>query len=317
MQKEKLFNSFIGIDVSKAKLDIHYRNKHLSISNNKKSINKFIKEISDNRDDTLVIIDLTGGYESTSVECFYEAGFNVHRAEGRRVKSFIRSLGEYSKTDKIDAKMLSYYGEKFQENLRLFSPQERDWQTIKSLVNRREDLKAMLQQEKNRLSSPSNFSVKQSHKKLIKVLEKDMLSLEEEINNLISKSEFLSKKKEIMTNQIGVGEKVSNIFLAEVPELGYLNRRQIASLVGVAPRAKDSGNYAGYRKTGGGRKRVKKALFIAALVAIRYDKNLQAFYERLVSSGKKKMVAITAVMRKIIVILNAKIKEYLLEQSII
>jgi len=216
-------------------------------------------------------------------------------------------LGEHSKTDKIDAKMLSYYGEKFQENLRLFIPQEQDWQIIKSLVNRREDLKDMLQKEKNRLKSPSNFAVKQSHKRLIKILEKDMLSLEEETNNLISKSELLSKKKEIMTNQTGVGEKVSNVLLADVPELGYLNRRQIASLVGVAPRARDSGNYSGYRRTGGGRKRAKKALFIAALVAVRYDKNLKAFYERLVANGKK-MVAITAVMRKIIVILNASVK---------
>lgn len=313
MQKNKTFNTFLGIDVSKDKLDIHLLGKNFTISNSKKEIKKFIKSLSVNIDDTFVIIDLTGGYESLAVEMFYEAGFNVHRAEGMRVKAFIRSLGNYAKTDKIDAKMLALYGEKLQENLRLFTPKERDWQTIKTFVSRREELKAMLQQEKNRLSSPSNTEVKKSHEKLIKMLEKEILSLEENINFLVKASEELSKRKEIMISQTGVGEKVSNIFLAELPELGHVNRREIAAIVGVAPYAKDSGKFNGYRSTRGGRKTAKKALFITALVAVKHDEKLKAFYEKLLKNGKKKMVALTAVMRKIIVILNTRMKEYLEE----
>lgn len=310
MINDKIFNNFIGIDVSKDTLDISVSGKNISIANGKKDIDKFIKSLSVEIEETFVIIDLTGGYEHDAVECFYSSGFNVHRAEGRKVKAFMRSLGKQAKTDKIDAKMLALYGEKLQENLSLFAPKESDWQKIKTLSSRITDLKDMLQKEKNRLKAPNNEMIKKSCSKLIKLLEKEIISLEEEVNLLIKCNELLSKKKEIMLEQKGVGKVISNTLLAQLPELGEVNRRQITAISGLAPYANDSGKYFGYRKTRGGRKEVKKALFIAALSAIRNDKKLKAFYERLIQNGKKKMVAITAVMRKIIIILNAKIKQY-------
>lgn len=308
MKNNKTFNDFIGIDVSKDTLDISVSCKNISISNNKKSIDKFIKSLNADLDNTMVVIDLTGGYEHLAVECFYNAGFNVHRAEGRKVKAFMRSLGKYAKTDKIDAKMLALYGEKLQENLTLFAPKERDYQKIKTLSSRLMDLKDMLQKEKNRLKAPNNDMIKKSCSRLIKLLEKEILSLEEEINLSIKSNENLSRKKEILLEQKGIGNVVSNTLLASLPELGEVNRRQITAISGLAPYANDSGKYSGYRKTKGGRKEVKKALFMAALSAIKNDKKLKVFYEKLLANGKKKMVAITAVMRKIIVIINAKIK---------
>lgn len=308
MINNKTFNNFVGIDVSKDTLDISVSGKNHSIENNKKSISKFIKSLDINLDNSLVIIDLTGGYEHLAVETFYNSGFNVHRAEGRKVKSFIRSLGAKAKTDKIDAKMLALYGEKLQENLTLFTPKGNDLDKIKTLSSRLSDLKEMLQKEKNRFKAPNNEAIKKSCANIIKLLEKEIFSLDEQINLLIKANELLTQKKEIMLEQKGIGQVVSNTLIASLPELGQINRRQITAISGLAPYANDSGKYSGYRKTRGGRKEVKKALFIVALSAIKNDKKIKEFYDRLVANGKKKMVAITAVMRKIIIILNAKIK---------
>ena len=318
MINKENFNYFIGIDVSKDKIDINHFGKNSCISNNKTCINKFIRSLriemeksKSNLEETLVVIDLTGGYEAVATERFHKFGFKVHRAEGRKVKAFARSIGQSAKTDVLDSKLLAFYGKKLWENLRLFNPKDDTFEEIKSLVNRQADLKQILQQEKNRIKSPANTqkTIKNSHNKLIKLLETEISSLGEKINNMIKENRILSQKKNILTEQKGISDITANILLAQLPELGKANRREIASLTGVAPFARDSGKYAGYRKTGKGRPTVKKALFIVTLVAIRYDEKFKAFYERLLKKGKKKMVAITAVMRKIIVALNTRIKD--------
>lgn len=309
-QTKKNFKSFIGIDVSKAKLDIFFAkdNKYKQIQNDQKTIKKLIETIETN-DDILVVIDLTGGYEAIAVDTFFEANFHVHRAEGRRIKAFMKSLGQLAKTDKIDAKMLALYGEKMQENLNLYTPKQKEEIKIKAFVMRIADLKENLQKEKNRYQAPNNKFVKKSILKHIKWLEKDLLLIEKEIDNEIKNNQSLSTKRDVITSQKGIGNKTAIILLALLPELGNVNRRQIAAIAGVAPYAKDSGTLSGHRFIKGGRKDIKKALFICALVAIRYDENLKTFYEKLTAKGKKKMVAIVAVMRKIIIILNAKCKE--------
>ena len=171
------------------------------------------------------------------------------------------------------------------------------------------DLKNLLQQEKNRLKAPDNLQiVAKSIKQLINIYEKEIAKLENEIEIIIENDDVLKKKYQILIQQKGVGKKVAYTLLGLLPELGHLNRRQIAALAGVAPFAKDSGTINGYRRTGTGRIDVKKALFIAALVAVKFDEKMNLFYTNLTTRGKKKMVAITAVMRKIIITLNAKIK---------
>lgn len=300
-------NTFIGIDVSKYKLDIFNSKtgEFIEIDNTKAAIRKYIRAL-ELSEDLYVIIDLTGGYEALCVNEFYVKGYNIIRAEGRKVKAFARALGISAKTDKIDANILAQYGEKCFNTLRLYQPYNNQ---IKKLVMRLSDIKQLLQQEKNRLKAPDNMQiVTRSIKQLINIYEKEIAKLENEIEIIIENDEELRKKYKLLLEQKGIGKKVAYILLGLLPELGYLNRREIAALAGVAPFARDSGTINGYRRTGTGRIDVKKALFIAALVAIKYDEKMNLFYTNLTSRGKKKMVAVTATMRKIIITLNAKIK---------
>lgn len=300
-------NIFIGIDVSKYKLDIFNSKtgEFIEIDNTKAAIRKYIRAL-ELSEDLYIIIDLTGGYEALCVNEFYVKGYNIIRAEGRKVKAFARALGISAKTDKIDANILAQYGEKCFNTLRLYQPYNNQ---IKKLVMRLSDIKQLLQQEKNRLKAPDNMQiVTRSIKQLIKIYKKEIAKLENEIEIIIENDEELRKKYKLLLEQKGIGKKVAYILLGLLPELGYLNRREIAALAGVAPFARDSGTINGYRRTGTGRIDVKKALFIAALVAIKYDEKMNLFYTNLTSRGKKKMVAVTATMRKIIITLNAKIK---------
>ena len=300
-------NTFIGIDVSKYKLDIFNSKtgEFVEIDNTKAAIRKYIRAL-EMSEDLYIIIDLTGGYEALCVNEFYVKGYNIIRAEGRKVKAFARALGISAKTDKIDANILAQYGEKCFNTLRLYRPYNNQ---IKKLVMRLSDIKQLLQQEKNRLKAPDNMQiVTRSIKQLITIYEKEIAKLENEIEIIIENDEELRKKYKLLLEQKGIGKKVAYILLGLLPELGYLNRREIAALAGVAPFARDSGTINGYRRTGTGRVDVKKALFIAALVAIKYDEKMNLFYTNLTSRGKKKMVAVTATMRKIIITLNAKIK---------
>ena len=300
-------NIFIGIDVSKYKLDIFNSKtgEFIEIDNTKAAIRKYIRAL-ELSEDLYIIIDLTGGYEALCVNEFYVKGYNIIRAEGRKVKAFARALGISAKTDKIDANILAQYGEKCFNTLRLYQPYNNQ---IKKLVMRLSDIKQLLQQEKNRLKAPDNMQiVTRSIKQLINIYEKEIAKLENEIEIIIENDEELRKKYKLLLEQKGIGKKVAYILLGLLPELGYLNRREIAALAGVAPFARDSGTINGYRRTGTGRIDVKKALFIAALVAIKYDEKMNLFYANLTSRGKKKMVAVTATMRKIIITLNAKIK---------
>ena len=300
-------NTFIGIDVSKYKLDIFNSKtgEFVEIDNTKAAIRKYIRAL-EMSEDLYIIIDLTGGYEALCVNEFYVKGYNIIRAEGRKVKAFARALGISAKTDKIDANILAQYGEKCFNTLRLYQPYNNQ---IKKLVMRLSDIKQLLQQEKNRLKAPDNMQiVTRSIKQLINIYEKEIAKLENEIEIIIENDEELRKKYKLLLEQKGIGKKVAYILLGLLPELGYLNRREIAALAGVAPFARDSGTINGYRRTGIGRVDVKKALFIAALVAIKYDEKMNLFYTNLTSRGKKKMVAVTATMRKIIITINAKIK---------
>ena len=299
--------TFIGIDVSKYKLDIFNSatGEVVEIENAKATIRKYIRALAFS-EDLYVVIDLTGGYEALCVNMFYEKGFNVIRAEGRKVKNFARAMGITAKTDTIDARLLADYGEKCFERLRLYRPYNC---SIKKLVMRLSDLKDIAQKEKNRLKAPDNSPIiKKSIQTLLNVYEKEINKLEDHIEQIILADEILKKKYRLLLEQKGVGKKVAFILLGLLPELGYLNRRQIAALAGVAPFAKDSGTISGYRRTQSGRPEVKKALFIATLVAIQYDTKYKIIYEQLIARAKPKMVAVTAVMRKIIICLNAKSK---------
>jgi len=308
-----LYANFIGIDVSKNKLDVYFtkNKKSFCVSNDKQGIKSLLQNFTPSKD-LLVLIDLTGGYEACAVDAFFKAGFNVHRAQGRKVKNFVRSYGQSAKTDKIDALMLTVYGAKMQETLRLHQPHDR---ILSQLVSRREDLKDMLLKEKNRKEHFNNKITKRSLDNTISYLQKEIKSIEQEINNLIDQNKELKDKAKVINSVKSVGDKTTMTLLAALPELGHANRRQIAALAGLAPYANDSGSSSKKRKTSVGRPVVKRMLFMCAIVAIVNDPHLKAFYEKLRSKGKMKMVAIVAVMRKLLIIINNACKHFYLQRT--
>lgn len=302
------FNTFLGIDVSKDKLDIYdsETQKSVTVPNTLKGIRGYLKTL-DFSPSRLVVIDLTGGYEHLAVNLFYQAKFCIHRAEGRRVKYFLKSFGQQAKTDSLDAKGLALYGEKMGDRLRLYQPVDG---RLLELSGRLFDLKAMAQVEKNRAQAPKvPKSLVHQIQEHIAYLEKNIANLEKALEAIILEDEVLRRKYEVLMSIKGIGKTTAITLLAVLPELGEVNRRKIAALAGVAPYAKDSGTLSGHRFVRYGRPVAKSALFMAALVSIRYDQRIQNFYNSLINNAKPKMVSITASMRKILIIANAKIKD--------
>jgi len=236
--------------------------------------------------------------------------YNIHRADTRKVKNFIRSFGQHAKTDNLDAKALSLYGYERQDRLSLYQKVDKNHEELKLLVERRQDLKQMLVQEKNRFQAPLNKAIQAGIKAVISCFEEQINNVEESINKIIDVNKDLSRKREILMTVPGIGPTTAASLLGLLPELGQLNRKQVASLCGVAPYAQQSGAKSGYRRTFGGRRNLRPILFMAAMGARRKkESELASFSERLTKNGKKPMVALVAIMRKIVVIANARIKE--------
>lgn len=307
----KSYNNFLGIDIGKNSFvaAIYEQKTTKEYANNVAGITEFIKEKKELLSAGLCVLEVTGGYEMLLLLRLCEEGFAVHRASGRQVKSFIRSYGNEAKTDNIDAKSLARYAQERHESLALFTPPSQSASQLYELAQRRKDLKQMLVAEKNRLQGPRVNGVKKSIETIIEALKTEIKAVTSEMDNLIGEDEKLKEKQRVLITVPGIGPIIANDLLILLPELGTLNRREIASLVGLAPIARDSGQLKGYRHTGHGREGIKPALFMAAMAARRSNSSLRTYYESLVSRGKKKMVALTALMRKIIVIANARLKE--------
>jgi transposase len=311
-----LYTEFVGVDVSKEKLDVYEtKNKqYFTVENNKEGIRSLFNKI-ECVSTQLVLIDLTGKLEQTAVKEFALRGYKVHRAEGRKVREFAKSFGQKAKTDKIDAKMLTVYGASMcmQKNLRLY--QQDNSEQLKELISRREDLKEMLQKERNRNGRFTDKAAKDSIKETIKVLQKQLTTIEDEIDQRIINDKELNAKAKVIKSVKSIGKKTTMSLLAAMPELGKANRREIAALAGLAPYANESGKTSKKRKTTVGRPLVKQMLFMCALTAIKSYPLMKSFYEKLLANRKPKMVAIVAVMRKLLVILNNCCKQFYLAKS--
>lgn len=313
-----LYNNFIGIDIGKFTFvtAIHGKKETKEYKNNLEGITSFIKDHQNIIANSLCIVEATGGYEINLLITLCKQDFKVHRANTRKVKNFIRSLGNEAKTDVLDARFLALYGFERSDRLELFQPQSTKNIELRELVQRRSDLKQILVAEKNRLQSPKPDFVKASCNAVMEVILKEVTAIDEQINLLISENQSLQAKKDIIKTVPGIGNVVANELLIMLPELGTLDRRKIASLAGLAPKANDSGTLNGYRRVANGRNCVKPILFLAAMAARNSKSVLRTFYEKLIARGKKKMVALTALMRKIIVIANAKLR-YLEASSVL
>jgi transposase len=254
---------------------------------------------------TLVVLEATGGLEAFVVGRLAEASMPVVVANPRQVRDFARATGRLAKTDRIDADVLAQFGKAIQPSPRPLRDAEQE--QLRALMVRRQQLVEMLVAEKNRLRTASTV-VRPSIESHIEWLEKQQRDLNRDLNQFIKSLPLWQAKAKLLTSAPGVGLTMSAGLLAWLPELGRLNRHEIAALVGVAPFNRDSGTLRGKRMVWGGRAELRALLYMATLTAVRYNPPLATFYRRLRSAGKPGKVALTAAMRKLLVILNTMVK---------
>lgn len=299
----------LGIDISKDKLDVYIseKNKHYELKNTKAAISRFMRAHVNYKHLRNIVFESTGGYEKVLQSYLNAAQLPYLKAHPLRVKRFGESKGYFAKTDKIDAKLLCRYGQ--QSDVQPQAIQDEKELILKEYSSRKNQLKEMILKEKQRLKlTYLDRTLVKSIKRNIKQLENELALIREKLDKLIESNEALKKKRDILKTFKGIGAEVSGILVTDLPELGCLSREQISLLVGVAPQTKDSGKKKSYRPISQGRFFVRKALYMAALVAVRFNPRMKMVYERLLNRGKKKKVALVAVMRKIIITLNAMIK---------
>ena len=304
--------SFIGIDVSKNVFDVacHDRpHRTAPFANSSTGFKAFAKAFATELAGALVVLEATGGYESALLAFLVKQRVAAHRAHPTQAKHFIRSLGHKGKTDKLDAKALARYGAERHQSLALWTPPTPEQQELQALTSRRTDLVAMRVAEQNRRAHPRYAGLEKSIDKLLRCIRKEIEAIEAKMETLIARAPKLAAKRKIMTAIKGVGARTATTLIAEMPELGTMTRRQAASLAGLAPHPRDSGMSSKYRPTSGGRQAVRQALFMAAMTAIRANEPLKAFFNKLVNNGKKRIVALVATMRKLITIINARLRD--------
>lgn len=296
---------YVGIDVSKGSLDvyIHPASKSLKVSNDPAGITELKKALP--KKVTLIVMEATGGYERLVARALFDAGLPVSIANPRQVRDFAKAMGQLAKTDKIDGRLIALFGEKIEPPIK--APVDIKQQELEDQRARRKQIVEMIIMEKNRLDKASSI-VKKGIEKTIKFLNKELNTLNQDLQKKISEDPEWSKKNTLLQSIKGVGPAVSLALLAALPELGTLDAKKISALVGVAPFNRDSGVYIGGRSVWGGRASVRAALYMAALVATRTNPKIEAFYKRLCESGKAKKVALTACMHKLLIIMNAMIK---------
>ena len=298
---------FVGIDVAKDKLDIAVlgEKKANQVGNDEKGIASLIKKMQELAP-KLIVVEATGGYQRAVVLGLYEAGLPVAVVNPTRVRNFARAQGLLAKTDKLDAFNLAQFGK--QVKPRRFEAKSEAGNQLSALLTRRRQVEEMLKAEKNRLRTVP-ASMRSSVERMIEVLKAEIKQLEKELDRFMKENEDWQEQEELLTSAKGVGRVTAATLLAELPELGKLDNKQIAALVGVAPMNSDSGKKRGYRRTRGGRVGVRNVLYMSTLVATRYNPTIKPHYQKMLKRGKVKKVALTACMRKFLTILNAMIRD--------
>jgi len=310
--KQKIENNssvdfFVGIDISSRNLDVYILSKrqYESFPNTNLGIKQLINFLLNLNGQVHIILEPAGGYESNLVISLDKKGLTPSVINPRMIRDFAKAMGILAKTDKIDAEVIAMYGERMRPKIRPLY--EVKISKLHHLVMRRKQVVKIITAEMNRLhKTPSEL--KDLLKEHLEFLKKQKKQIDEQIN-LETNSNIQWKETSDLINTVrGVGPVLTSTLLTRVPELGKLNRQEIASLVGVAPHNRDSGRISKQRSIWGGRSDVRCQVYMAALVSIRYNPRMREYYESLLKRGKKKKVAITACMRKLIVILNSMVK---------
>ncbi len=301
------YRTLIGIDVSKNKLDlaVSETGSRITIGNTKREIAKWISTLSHPRE-TLVVMEATGGYESQLVELLHEQGIALAVVNPRQVRDFAKGIGIDAKTDRIDASVLVRFAEVVRPAPQ--AAQSDEQAKLGALVERRRQLVDLINQEENRLQQTRDQDVRHSIQTVLKGLKSQLKTIDEQIKQAVASDKTNERKVEILSSVKGVGPVAVSTFIAELPELGELNRQQVAKLVGVAPLNDDSGKRTGKRSVRGGRGGLRRVLYMVTLVATRYNSAIKRFYTRLVAQGKPKKLALTAAMRKLLTILNTLVR---------
>lgn len=299
--------SWVGIDVAKATLDLHVlpASQSHALANSATGHAQLRKLLPDPAG-CLIVLEATGGYERRVVADLLDAGYRVAVVNPKRVRDFARALGLAAKTDRLDARVLAQFAEKAQPAPVEKMPEKQA--EIQQLVARRRQLIDLRTVESNRLETTDSKPARKSIQAILKVLQRQIDTIEAAIESLVEADDDWRHKTQIVQSVPGLGGVTATTLVADVPELGKLNRQQISSLVGLAPFNRDSGKHKGKRSIGGGRKSVRSVLYMAALAARRCNPVIKAFAARLAQHGKPFKVVLTACMRKLLVIVNALLK---------
>ena len=298
--------SWVGIDVSKEKLDvfIHPKGDKLSVDNRPVGHSELVDKLG--RETPIrIVLEATGGYEMAVVATLAAAKLPVVVVNARQVRDFARASGKLAKTDALDAEVLALFAQAIKPEIRPIADEE--LRELRALVDRRRQIVEMITAERNRTIQAKGDVLKHVLEH-IDWLKNSLKNIDRDLDRAIRACPAWREKDDLLRSIPGIGPTTAKMLLAELPELGTLNRRRIAALVGVAPLNRDSGTMRGRRSIYGGRRRVRNGLYMAALTASRYNPVIRKFYERLRAAGKRAKVALVACMRKLLTILNSVLK---------
>jgi len=300
--------SYVGIDVSKDRLDIHVRpgDEAFAVSRDGKGLEQLVERLR-KLSPALVAVEATGGFEVIVAAAIAGAGLPLAVVNPAQIRHFAQAVGKRAKTDPVDAGVIAHFAEAVRPVPRAL-PDEAA-RLLAELVGRRRQIIDMIVAERQREKRATNVRVRKSLARHIAVLEKELMEIDGDIDTLVRGSPVWRAKEDLLASVPGIGKIIARILLAELPELGTLGRREIASLAGLAPYTRQSGRWRGKAMIAGGRSAVRSATYLGALVASRHNPILKAFYQHLLQAGKPKMVALIAVARKLLTILNAILRD--------
>ncbi|WP_457571056.1 IS110 family transposase [Desulfovulcanus sp.] len=299
---------FVGIDISKHKLDVAFGKdgEFFTIPYDDQQISSLAQKLLDIHP-SIVLLEATGGLENKLLHLLVQLNLPVVVVNPRQVRNFAKAIGRLAKTDRIDAKVLAHFAEAIKPEIRPILDEKAE--ELKALIRRRKQLVKLITAEKNRLQQAPEI-LTNDIKEHILFLENQLKKIDSDINKHTSLNEDWQDIIKILQSVPGIGPLTSASILVELPELGTVSNKKITALAGLAPFNKDSGSFSGTKSVWGGRAYIRSILYMATLTAIRYNSVIKNFYSRLIESGKKKKVAITACMRKLLVILNALVKKH-------
>jgi transposase len=303
---------FIGIDVSKATLDCvalgdGSYSKPLQFANDEAGHVALLRWLHTQPQPSLCVMEATGGYEARAATTLLAAGQRVTIVNPRQVRDFAKATGVLAKTDAVDARVLARFAQALRPAVRPMPPPAS--QMLEAMLTRRRQIVEMIGAETHRLGTATQPRVRKQIEAHLKWLEKQRSQIDEDTGELIEQSEAMQHKLTLLASVPGVGRLTAATLIAQLPELGRINEREISALVSVCPFSRDSGTIRGRRTIWGGRARVRASLYMAALVASRHNSVIKAFYQRLLAAGKAKKVALVACMHKLLLILNAMVKK--------